>query len=346
MFINVHMTPSVVAETSRKAARFNAPALQSGIHRLLHRHGVLNFLSDGEAVAVLDSLKTSDLKPEEVKAWQELLVYLQKSGRLASARPPVIEDLAAATKSDLTALGKLSPLVSILGTELYDQVFPDAAAGVTSVGKKVEAVAPGSLAESQQVKALQDLADTGSYPKGANREVVWRELLAPVARVSKQIVIFDRYLLADLDQQGGPARHVEWLLDKIDQTVRPGTVVKLIGARGIDGQWGQERVPSDAKEAMWYVEDNLPVPTSNLKRVEVWLAPSARYMHHDRHIRFSAGTALELLAGFDRLANTSLREDMGFAYWHSPMKIRELLSRERAVEDNRDSLLVEVPSRS
>lgn len=334
MFLSMHVSPRVVKETSRDQARFAAPALQKEIMRLLHRHGVLAFLSKAEATAMLDALKQPTLEPREVKAWQETLVYLNKLGRLGVKDPAVVEgDLVGATPQDIEAIRRLAPVLSVVSSETYGHMFPEATDGAIRLEGDAEFVAPGSLGESGQVQRVEKLAEVGSVPAGTSREDVWRDLFAPLASVSKQVSLFDRYLYADLDD---PVRtdHLPWLLGRLDQVAPSGAVVKLFGARGIDGNWGP-RISRDAREASQFLEDYLPGDFERIS-VEAWLAPSTRTadMHHDRHIRFGAGAALVLPAGFDRLGAPRLKEAMGFAYRHAPETLSELQARETQVARN------------
>lgn len=330
MFINVHMSSDVVRETSRLEARFQAPALQSEVHRLLVRHGILNFLSREEAVAVLDALSPEVLEPKELKAWQELLVYLKSKNRLAAAQPALIEGAIEDVEvGELSALDALAPLVSIVGADLYERLFPTEQRGVSKVGS-VEMVATGAVSESEQVKDLRQLRDEGTFPKGTSRDKVFEKLFAPLARVAEEVSIFDRYLYADVGLNSSYAEHLSWILGRLDEVVRPGATVKLYGARGIEGRL-EERVPRDGQEAKWMLQDGLATRFNRIGNLRAHLAPSLRDMHHDRHIRFSSGSAVELPSGFDRLGTPALKENMGFTFRHAQANLNELAGREAQV---------------
>lgn len=338
MFINVHLTPDVVEETSRSRAKFQASALQAEVHGLLLKHGVLNFLSRDEAVAVLDSLSPDVLEPKELKAWQELLVFLKSKNRLAAAQPPVLEGGIEKAESPeaLQPLGVLSPLVSVLGEDTYQRLFPFDDRGASKVGT-IELVVTGAVSQSEQVSELQKLREEGTVPKGTSRDDVFETLFAPLARVSEEISIFDRYLYTDVGLTGGDLEHLAWLLEKLDGVARPGATVKLYGARGIDGNYG-ERVPRDGKEARWMLEDGLLTDFKRVGKVQAFLAQLPRDMHHDRHIRFSSGAGVELPSGFDRLGVARLRENMGFTFRHAQANLSELASREADVAMQRGTV--------
>lgn len=357
MLLNVNVTAEALAETSRAEAKFNAPALQRQIQELLYRHGILHFPSKADALEVLDYLKSEELTAAEATHWKKLLAALQKQGRLTAADPAVLEKTSATeSASDLEPLEHLAPLVSLVGTPLYERLFPAAISGTTRTSAGVEVATPGSVSEVRDYQRLRLLAETGNYPAGTTRERVWEELLAPLAKVSREVVIFDTYLFVQLsywaeaaDRRAGGAalpedEHLRWLLTRLDAEALPGTTVKLIGARGIPGDFRGDRVPGSAAALRHLVEENLPNSFSRLGPVEAWFAPStrARDIHHDRHIRFSAGAGVEVAAGFDRFAYPKLRENTGFTYRYQTASLDELHRREDAVQNNRDSYLFEL----
>lgn len=331
MLLNVHVTPGVLAETSRSEARFAAPALRKEIQDLLLRHGVLRFASKEEATRWLDSLKLDELSPQETKEWQVLLLALNKQGRMVAESPALVENPEiAATADELEPLKALAPVLSIVGTETYQRVFPNAEVGVSKLAANAEVTVPGSISQSSLYENLTHLVESGRYPAGTGRTRVWESLFAPLASVSKEIVIFDKYLFGQLDVTSD--EHVNWLLAQLDATAPAGASVKLIGARGVPDSYGNERVPGNAADAEWLLREYLPGKFTNLRSVEAILAPSvrARDMHHDRHIRFSAGAAVELPAGFDRLGTPQLRDTFSFTYRHLAGSLTELAGREES----------------
>ncbi len=160
---------------------------------------------------------------------------------------------------------------------------------------------------------------------------MWRQLFAPLAKTSKEVFLFDKYLFSRLFEVAD--EHLTWMLGKLDETMPRGSKVHLVAARGTPGEYGADRVPRDAREAESKLREYLPQALKNIGEIEVVLAPSvrARDMHHDRHIRFSSGAGVELPAGFDRLQDRTLGENFGFSYRSSLETLRELLGREQAV---------------
>lgn len=343
MLLNVHISPSVITETSQSAAQFAAPALQRELVELLLRHGVLRFTSGAEAGLWIDSLSKPELSPAEKKQWQQLLLTLKQQGRLSAADPALVEDPeGAGSIGDLQGFRQAAPLLSILGTETYRKLFPAAVAGRSEAFPGVEIAVAGSVSESKQYRALMNLVEVGSFPSGTQRVEVWNRLLGPLSSVSKEITIFDKYLFSRLFETAD--EQVTWLLAQMDRVVPVGTVVKLYAARGTPGAYGSEQVPSDHREAEARLREYLPKAFERIGSVEIFLAESgrARHMHHDRHIRFGSGGAVELPAGFDRLEPARLREDFGFTYRSSAAAVSGLAAREQAVRGGRGTHVVKI----
>ena len=347
MLLNVHITPRALVETTQSEAQFNAPALRRDLVELLLRHGVMRFTSSDEAGRWIDSLGLPDLTPAEKKEWQQLLLSLKKQGRLSASTPPLITDAeAASTLAEVEGLTKGAPMLSVLGEATYRRLFPDATSGHAVPYPGLEITVPGSVADSKLYQRLRDLVDTGRLPEGTPRTEVWNSLFGPLASVSKEITIFDKYLLSRLFETGD--EHVTWMLKNLNEVAPEGAGVVLIAARGTEGQYGAERIPSDAREAERLLREYLPDTWGRLGSVQVVFAEStrARHMHHDRHIRFSAGAAIEVPAGFDRLDQPRLRDSFGFTYRWSPAALAELESREQEVKRARGTHIVRLKAGS
>lgn len=343
MLLNVHVAPAVIVETSQSKAHFAAPALRRELVELLMRHGVLRFASQAEAGLWIDSLSLPTLSPAEKKQWQQLLLALKKHGRLSAADPALIEDAdAAATLSDLQGLKQAAPVLSVLETGTYQRVFPTARTGSSQAFPGVEVAVAGSLSQSNQYRALLDLAESGLFREGTPRQEVWNRLLGPLSSVSKEVILFDKYLFSRLfdvaDEQ------ITWILKQLDQTVPVGANVKLYAARGTAGAYGAEQVPADHREAERLLREYLPNKFDRIGSIEVVLAESgrARHMHHDRHMRFGSGSAVELPSGFDRLEPARLRDDFGFTYRSSPAALAGLATREQQVRRAQGTHVVQI----
>ena len=338
MLLNVHLTAGVVAETSKSEAKYAAPALRREIRDLLLRHGILRFTSGEEAKRLLDALQDPNLTQQEATEWKQIVMTLHGAGRLQAENPALTDELENAdSPADLDPLKPLQPLLSVLPPETYSRIFPQAQSGLSRVATQFEAGVPGSLTESIQYAGVQKLAELGSYPKTTKRDQIWRELLEPFVRVSNHVYIFDKYLFSALAETSD--EHVNWLLTQLDRDMSPGSAVTLIGARAIPDDRGGYKISSYASEAEDMLRDYLPYKFANLTSVQVLLAPSVRQrdMHHDRHIRFSAGAAFEFPSGFDRLGYPNLRDNFGFTYRYSPATLKELQERENAVRHVQDN---------
>ncbi len=333
MLFNVHVSPAAILQTSKSQAGFDAPALQAGLTDLLRRHGLLRFASKAEADQWLSSVKSPELSPGEQKKWQELILSMYHKGRVVAADPAWAEDPeSAVTPSDLEGLKKGAPIVSITSSAAYSRVFPNAETGLSEPFPGLEVGVPGSVSESKLYQQRAGLLEKGSFPEGVSRDAVWLNLFAPFAAVSTEIVIFDKYLFSRLAERPWD-EHVGWMLKSLDAHAKQGASVRLVGARGLPGQYGNESISSNADTAEDMLRASLPDHFNRLGSVELLLAESvkAAHMHHDRHIRFSAGAAFEIPSGFDRLCHQNVREGFGFTYRWTPDSLRTLEERERAV---------------
>lgn len=343
MLLNVHIAPSVLVETSQSAAQFAAPALRRELVELLVRHGILRFTSGEEAGAWIDSLSLPTLSPTEKKQWQQLLLTMKQQGRLSAADPALVENPEGASViGDLQGFKQAAPLLSVLGTDTYLKVFPNAEAGRSDAFPGVEVTVAGSVSESHQYRALLNLVEVGAFSQGTARTDVWDKLLRPLSYVSKEIAVFDKYLFSRLFETAD--EHVTWLLKQLDQVVPAGANVKLYAARGTPGSYGSEQVPADSREAEARLREYLPKTFQKIGALEVILAESgrARHMHHDRHIRFGSIGAVEFPSGLDRLEPARLREDFGFTYRFSPAAVKGLMSREQEVRGGRSTHVVRI----
>lgn len=344
MLFNVHVSPAAVLQTAKSQAGFDAPALQAQLMDLLRRHGLLRFTSKAEADQWLNSVKSPQLSPAEQKKWQELILSMYHKGRVVAADPAWAEDPdSAQAPKDLQGLTTGAPIVSVASTATYSRVFPEAETGITEAFPGLEVSVPGSISESKLYRQRADLLETGSFAPGIARDTVWLTLFAPFAAVSSEIVLFDKYLFSKLAERPWD-EHVGWILKSLDKHARQGASVKLIGARGLPGQYGSESVPSDPDAAEQMLKDTLPDRFERLGSVEILLAESvkATHMHHDRHVRFSSGAAFEIPSGFDRLAYPSVREGFGFTYRWTPESLRTLEERERTVLKGRGTRKVQL----
>ena len=333
MLFNVHVSPNAILQTAKSKVGFDAPALQAQLVDLLRRHGLLRFTSKAEADRWLNSVKSPELSPGEQKKWQELVLSMYHKGRVVAADPAWAEDPESAkSPADLEGLRRGAPIISVTSSATYSRIFPDAETGMTEAFPGLEVGVAGSISESKLYRQRSDLLEKGSFPEGVSRDTVWLNLFAPFAAVSSEVVIFDKYLFSRLTERPWD-EHVGWMLKNLERHAKQGASVKLIGSRGLPGQYGNESIPSNADAAEEVLRNSLPNHFDRLGSVELLLAESvkASHMHHDRHIRFSAGAGFEIPSGFDRLSYQNVREGFGFTYRWAPDSLRTLEERERDV---------------
>lgn len=334
MLLNVAISPSVITEISNSNLGSYAALVQEQLSSILDRHGVLFQTSVHERQRLLGLLASSQLQPDEQKRWRELLVRLHKSGRLTTAAPSVIESWSDLTDGQqASGLEQLAPIISLVSGTDFTRLFPEDSI-IHTVNETVEVTTAASLSASSQYTQLESLREDGVFHAGTHREDVWEVLFRPLVRVSRSIIIFDRFLYARIWERDDPYRgapeHLIWLLENINDTIPVGGEITLIGESGKYPKRSSD-LPDDPLRILNYIRDTIQNQFDRLGSVEINVHSGREKMHHDRHIRFSTGHALEVPPGFDRFAKPRLSESVSFSYRHTRNSIKELMDREISV---------------
>lgn len=333
MLLNVAISPSVVTEISKSELGAYAAMVQEQLGSTLDRHGVLFQLSAHERQRLLELLKGDKLMPDEQKRWIELLVRLNKSGRFTTAAPSVIESWSDLTDDHkVSGLEQFAPILSLISGTDFKRLFPDDPS-IHTVNDTVEITTAASLSMSRQYAKLESLREDGAFRAGTCREDVWAALLKPLVQVSRHITIFDRFFYARIWERDDPFRgspeHLIWLLERINDTIPAGGEVVLIGEAGKHPKRALA-LPNNPQQILDYVGDAIREQFDRIGSIELNVYSGQAKMHHDRHIRFSTGHAIEIPPGFDRFAKPELYESVSFTYRHSNNSIQELIARESA----------------
>lgn len=335
MFINIAIAPGAVVGVSSQRQGFASHLLRKNLFELITKYGSIVQPSSDSAKALVDVLKSEVLTPSEEKEWREFLIALKKRKRFSVVRPEVPQfwEHVSDAQSYESMLSKPSVL-SILTEEGFQSVFGDEG-GVHSVASDIEVTTPATASLSQSAQKLGSFIEGGTFAKSTPRETIWEELLGPLAVSSDQIVIFDPYLYYRVWQESirtaHSSEHLEWLLEKLHQLPPGNRQITLLGAAG-DEQ--RNSPPKEPGLVLDFLESHFKGFFDSTIEVNAYVVPERRLMHHDRHISFSSGQALELPSGFDRLATPRLRGDMSFTYRHTPHSLQSL---ERRVVEAREA---------
>jgi hypothetical protein len=194
------------------------------------------FSSDDEAHAVFHLIKPgSNLTEPERQVWVNLLGWLTKGGRVRVARPP-FSRLETLQNADQVAQVPHRPFVAVVPDAIFSQLHPGNSDGWAPTTADVDITMGAAVSASNQFSRARSAAARESYPSGTDREVVWEEVLLPLASRSKSITFLDRYVFAELYRreatQNSADEHLVWLLRKLDTQGRPGALVKIYGATG------------------------------------------------------------------------------------------------------------------
>ncbi|WP_210493654.1 hypothetical protein [Patulibacter sp. SYSU D01012] len=349
------LAPGALGDLSDQLPPAAAKAQHETLIRAIEAHGLLVFTSPDEERELLLAARGMGTAPPGVRnRWLTVLEELKKRKRLTYFAPPVAERLGAVTGMD--------ELRQVWGRRAQVAVLPDgqaAALGVDGSGlyrdaqSNLEVAAAHSAAYCNTLDALRELADRGVLEHGASRDDFFKQVLLPVALLSRRVVVVDQYLFGNVcwhhDNRPRSARWdseaVVWLLRWLDRVLQPGAEVVLMGASG-----GQ-RNPRDAADAAAMITDLWqPAANGQIARVDVvtgpWRQGDVR-MPHDRHIRFSAGAAVKSLPGFDRLGRSTVQDEdgMGWQYHWKPSSLKEMREAEKRIEDGRQSTTASVLSR-
>lgn len=301
------------------------------IHRTLlehvNAHGRLIFGDDPEVTALLRAIKSGEGIPQDARTrWVETLTRLRKYGRIKVLHTHQSPLSDARVLDDLRANWGTVADVAIVASDACQALGIPPDVGVISLPGKTPDVAITAAASSSPVmQRLKALADNAIAPTGSDREDFWQHVLAPLASDARSVTILDGYLfkpLWDIRTQKPWARawrteHVAWLLEHLDSVMAPQAQVRLIGNRHNDYP---QMTANDTAEALR--EHWKPLHIGRLQSITLLLANPRRgeRFPHDRHIRFSNGSAIEISAGLDRLRQDTIWDPDGMKWkyvWHN-----------------------------
>lgn len=324
MLINLSLAPEAIGDISKARMGINAKTLQSHLFELIRRFCRIVQMNDREAVELVRFIRSEALTPDEQNNWRELLMYLRKQKRFSTATPPIDTDFGQLADPLIAACFRsVAPMLSIIPEVAYKSIFTDED-GVHSASDDIEFVTPVTAASSALVQRLVSMVNDGVFSSGTPRDVVWEDLFAPLARSSREIVVYDSYLYSEMwrrSSESTPSReHLAWFVDKVDLLGGSVRSISLVGAAGDPRGRG---LPSDPVAITDMLFERFDGRLTNLDELNCYVVANRRNMHHDRHIGFSSGQVIDLPAGLDRLSRSTLRDVMNFSYRYTTSSVRE-----------------------
>jgi hypothetical protein len=327
----------------------------SALHDLLLRaltvHGALVLGSPADAAGLVREVKAQSQQVR--KGWEVVLSSLNSSRRLVRRTPPFARPMA-----EIQRLVELRDewhdqveVVVVERSRAQDFGLARSPGHIADAGSALEISTARAMRQTEAMEQARVLAERANHPHGTKRDDFWSEVLAPLARLSNETVVLDRYLFQQLlrRQTGGGSggeEHVCWLLECLDRDMPSGSRVTLIAHdeapqdRRLTGP--APRVHASAIAAL--IERTWRHSASgNVDRVDVVVAPwrqRRQLLPHDRHIRFNVGAAVSFTQGLDRLATPTIEEPDGLN-WHyrqGSSAVQPLLAAEVRVLESRSGL--------
>ncbi|MFC7497070.1 MULTISPECIES: hypothetical protein [unclassified Nocardioides] len=307
-----------------------ATALHGALIESLRSHGRLVFTSPEEALEFVRAVKeTGGIPPTSRAKWTALLGQFRQSGRVVFADPPSETSLATVDAIDLLRAGwgrhaEIAVVAEAASTALG---VPGDTGVLSDPGCTPDVAVAAAAPTAPALARIQQLHDHPVAAHGSDREEFWSTVLEPMATGAMTATILDGYLFAN-EARGGD--HVVWMLEHLDSVMAGGATVRLLAnsrhSRGLDPQKVAEAVRD-----RW-----APLKVGRLSRVEVLLGtPSqGRRFPHDRHVRFSTGSAVKVPAGFDRLSEQRIWDTSGmwWTYFWQSSALDDLRDDEGAAE--------------
>jgi hypothetical protein len=318
LIINVGLSPSSLVDISvaKVGQAPHALTIQRAMADSLRSHGSVMFSSIDEANAVTELIRgKSYLTEPERQLWANVFSWLTQGGRVQVSLPPFCA-LETLQSTDHATLIPHRPFVAVVPDAIFSDLYPGNNDGWAPTTADVDITMGAAVSASAQFSRARSAAARDYYPSGTDREVVWEELLRPLARRAKSITLLDRYVFAEIYRreviQDSAAEHLVWLLRKLDAEGRPGTLVKIYGATGYG--YGPKAVPSSPALIAQVLQQRWSPTGGRLARVELVTLDGLGNFPHDRHAKFGEMTGLELPSGFDRLAPAVTTAPFSFGY--------------------------------
>lgn len=325
----------------------------SALHDLLltalNAHGALVLGTPADAAGLITEIKSQN--SEVQKRWDVVLNNLNSSRRLVRRTPPCARPMA-----QIQRLEELRDewrdhvevvVVDSAHAEEYGAAGPPG--HIADAGSALEISTARAARRTNAMEQARSLAERANHPCRTRRDDFWSEVLRPLARLSNEAFVLDRYLFQRLlykHARGGSGgmEHVCWLLESLDRDAPAGSKVTLMAHDEAPQDRGQSGPPprvnaSDIAAIINHFWRHRAA--GNLEVIEVVIAPwrqRGQTLPHDRHVRFNVGAAVTFNQGLDRLATPTIEDPDGLN-WHyrqGAPALHSVLAEEGRVLDGRN----------
>lgn len=318
-----------VEEISNQAGAAYAKLVHTTVVEFLAAHGYLVISNSKEMLDLVHLVQASESVDRSARRiWSILLQELRKQGRIR-----VLDPGASCSLDEICTLGQLAgrwpaqeaPELVMVPSTLLQMLFPDASGKVVDPSSGVMLANPAEFLDSEPVQRVKMLRDESRLLFGETRKSFWELVLGPLAKSSKEVSIFDRYLFSELTRRsqvpstpGQPHEALVWLLRLLNAQGRDGLVVRLFAGTADLPQYGRAQQPDTVQRARDMLDKAWLRPGNGaISSVEIIAGPwkqGGRLMPHDRHIRFGENRAISIPAGLDRLRAPAVEETAGMAW--------------------------------
>lgn len=320
-----------------------ANALNEALLERILANGRLVFSSDADALDFVRAIRSIEGLPQGARTrWTFVLSRLKQNGRVIVGEPTVGLPL-----TDMDALATLRAQwgartdVAVVATSMSETFGIPADTGVlTDPLQGPDIAMVGTAPYAPALARIHELEQHSVAATGSPREEFWTTVLEPLATNAVAATILDPYLFTRLSdiahgrhQQPHGGEQVTWLLERLDSVMAGRATVRLIGSRAHVHNDDDAQAIAEFVAAQWG-----PLGVGRLAKVEILLAENRgqNRLPHDRHIRFSTGSALKIEAGFDRLRDERIWDPSGM--WWTYFWQTDALDRLRRDEERGEAL--------
>ena len=346
MIARLAMNPASLVELGGAAdAPADVFAQHSQLCAMLETHGLLVVGSHDEGQALVAAVVQIERRSHEAGLiWRDLFKLLRNNRRVVPRRPACscsLQDVDSL--ATLRTQWKQSADVIVLTDDQADRVGvkPTEVSRIDTTG--LDLVPARRAFHAQTLQHLRDLRENGFVDNGTPRQRFWEQVLRPIATVSNEIVIYDRYLYGRLAQRrrDAPAsdarepEHVVWLLEQLDGLSRAtGLHVQLLGSFNSRPGSGEEgRAPTNGEDAGELVRNYWTPSGGGIAQLDVVAVNFTTSLPHARHLRSDIGVGITMEAGWDRFSRSNITESGGveWAYRWKSQPIKKFRDAEQRV---------------
>lgn len=293
---------------------------QERLLEVLREYGVLEIMGTPDAKALLDAIE--QLSPILRERWTASLVALHGCNRVSVGNLPQTMGDIARTHPLPQELGQSLDLFVLGKDAAVGQAVPERS-GYWRRPEEPEFAVADSADVCLTIKEIRTMHKLGNFPERTSRKEIWDRLIAPLAALSDEVTILDRFFLTKYLRTKNLSKdpyvgHVKWLIESLGRGLLPGSTIRILGEWPEVNTSGRLEPLPESQVRDRAGERLTPlVRSGQVKGIRVVLAKAwagNRRGAHNRHLRFSCGIAVTTHEGFDRLRDPAINGVDGFTW--------------------------------